>query len=596
MKVIRANIQIINEIKTKDSKRNFLEAIYYISDTCDIILYNALFLPFIYSAVENDFSVNKYLLIALCLLLAVVFNATYNRYYNGYIIPLSNLKVKHKFNKEICNKAREMDMADITGDKYYDRFNMLLSIGASKLLEGLDMIWWGISVFILVIVYIAIIAYIDFALVFVAAICAVIAYFINLKYTRVEYQYNVETVKAGRKKEYFHRIFMMEQYSSDMRTTGILNALNNNRHIMFQKLKNVVYSSDSRKLLKMGLIKKTLLFLTTTTIVTIYLSWNYFNNNISLSVGDVIVAQSIMLQMSTILSDIAMIYPKLKQNMLYMNDYREFMDYEPDISKNEEGIHPATEANSIRLQNVSFGYDKEHPVLRNINMEVKRGEKVAIVGYNGAGKTTLVKVMLRLYLPDTGGVFMDDRAAEMYNLAAYRERFAIAFQESNTYALPVAENVLMDTYEADQKEQVEEALKKAGLKEKTDEYVKGILCEMTREFDDEGMGLSGGQTQKMALSRVYAKESGIVILDEPSSALDPISENEMIKAMMENTKGKTLVLISHRLSAVRDMDRIYFMEKGEIAEVGSHKELLEQGGKYAKMWYAQADKYNVKES
>ena len=596
MKVIRANIEIINEIRRKDNKRNLYEAIYYVSDTFDIIMYNALFLPFIYYAVENHFSVKNYILIALCLLLIVVFNAAYNRYYNGYIVPLSNLKIKHEFHKEICSKAQKMDMADITGDQYYDRFNMLLSIGATKLMEGLDMIWWGISVLILVIVYVAIIAYIDYALVLVAAICAVIAYFINLKYTRVEYQYNVETVKAGRKKEYFHRIFMMEQYASDLRTTGILNALNNNRHVMYQKLKNIIYSADSRKLLKMDLIKKTLLFLTTTTIVTIYLSWKYFYHHISLSVGDVIVAQSIMLQMSTILSDIAMIYPKLKQNMLYMNDYQEFMNYEPGISRNEKGICPETKANSIRLQNVTFGYDKEHPVLRNINMEVKRGEKVAIVGYNGAGKTTLVKIMLRLYLPDTGSVFMDDTAAEMYNLSAYRERFAIAFQESNTYALPVAENVLMDIYESDKKEQVEEALNKAGLKEKTEEYAKGILCEMTQEFDDEGMELSGGQTQKMALSRVYAKESGIVILDEPSSALDPISENEMIKTMMENTKGKTLLLISHRLSAVRDMDRIYFMEKGEIVEVGNHKELLERGGKYARMWYAQADKYQVKEN
>ena len=523
----------------------------------------------------------------LCTMAINLFEDWYNRIYR----PQADIDIKEEIQNRISKKCIEYDLHTFAKSDNLDRYKRVITSTDEKCIETFDSVFDYIASIGILILAGAFVAVGEPVIAISIIFCYVVDMLLTFRKNKVLFEEYMIMSRYQRKEDYFIRANYVKNFALESRVSHISNALLKKyddsyteiqRDVKRYLLKTSGYEvlSTLNKMIFGAHIPYILLGLIA------LITRRY-------TAGEIAVLVAAMIKMRTALSGITMIYPKLKQNMLYMNDYREFMDYEPDISKNEEGIHPATEANSIRLQNVSFGYDKEHPVLRNINMEVKRGEKVAIVGYNGAGKTTLVKVMLRLYLPDTGGVFMDDRAAEMYNLAAYRERFAIAFQESNTYALPVAENVLMDTYEADQKEQVEEALKKAGLKEKTDEYVKGILCEMTREFDDEGMGLSGGQTQKMALSRVYAKESGIVILDEPSSALDPISENEMIKAMMENTKGKTLVLISHRLSAVRDMDRIYFMEKGEIAEVGSHKELLEQGGKYAKMWYAQADKYQI---
>ncbi|MBD5538189.1 MAG: ABC transporter ATP-binding protein, partial [Lachnospiraceae bacterium] len=443
--VLRANINIIKEINRLDKTRNLFTAVMNLSDIVDIIIYNALFLPFIYYAVERRFPVHRYLLISGILFFVVLFNAAYSKFYHGYIEQLSNMKIKHAYNKLIFIKAGKYDYVDITRSEYYEKYSMLLNIGAGKLAEGLDMIWWAISVFVLSFFYIAVIESISSTLVFAALLCAFTVYFINLKYVKYEYEYHTETVRTSRKTEYFQRIFLMEKYAADLRTTNVFDALEKDKNRMFHKLKKVIVSAVSRKMLLFSIVKKLLLFFVTTVFVAIYLAWNYLiKGDISLSVSEIVVAQALMLQMSTILSDLAMIYPRLKQNMLYMKDYQDFMNYEPAIQENEDGLRPGEGAGALTLRNVSFGYDSGDMVLKNISMEIKAGEKIAIVGYNGAGKSTLVKVLLRLCRPQEGSVLMDGKPAEDYNLKAYRSRFAAAFQESNLYALTASENVLMD--------------------------------------------------------------------------------------------------------------------------------------------------------
>ena len=523
----------------------------------------------------------------LCTMIINLYEDWYNRIYR----LKTDTDIKEEIQNRISKKCIEYDLLTFTKSDNLDRYKRVITSTDEKCIEIFESVFDYIASIGILLLAGAFVVVEEPVIAISIIFCYIVDMLLTLRKNKVLFEEYMIMNRHQRKEDYFIRVNYVKNFALDSRVSHISSAL--------QKQYDDSYAELQRDIKKYFLKTSGYEVLSALNKMMFGAHIPYILLGVlalitrKYTAGEIAVLVAAMIKMRTALSGITMIYPKLKQNMLYMNDCQEFMNYEPGISRNEEGICPETKANSIRLQNVTFGYDKEHPVLRNINMEVKGGERVAIVGYNGAGKTTLVKVMLRLYLPDTGSVFMDDITAETYNLAAYRERFAIAFQESNTYALPVAENVLMDIYEANKKEQVEEALNKAGLKEKTEEYAKGILCEMTQEFDDEGMELSGGQTQKMALSRVYAKESGIVILDEPSSALDPISENEMIKTMMENTKGKTLLLISHRLSAVRDMDRIYFMEKGEIVEVGNHKELLERGGKYARMWYAQADKYQV---
>lgn len=241
--------------------------------------------------------------------------------------------------------------------------------------------------------------------------------------------------------------------------------------------------------------------------------------------------------------------------------------------------------------NVSFSYDGRNEVLHDINMDIRGGEKVAIVGKNGAGKSTLVKLLLQLYRPQSGRIELDGISAEAYALGAYRERFGVAFQNTQLYAVSVAENVLMAEYEERHKEKIIESLKSSGLYSRIEKTEKGIETAVTKEFNGEGIEFSGGQAQKLALARVFARDCGVVILDEPSAALDPASEAEMYENMMTLALDKTVIMISHRLSACRNVDRIYVMEDGTVVESGTHRELLEKKGVYAAMWRLQASGY-----
>ena len=287
------------------------------------------------------------------------------------------------------------------------------------------------------------------------------------------------------------------------------------------------------------------------------------------------------------------LYPKIQENCIYVMDYSQYIESEAKIKANEGGAEPQRTANGISLKHVSFSYDGEKEVLKDISINIRGGEKIAIVGKNGVGKSTLVKLLLQLYRPQSGEIEMDGKPAEMYSLKAYRDRFGVAFQNTQLYAVSVAENVLMKPYDEEEteKERIIGALKNGRLYDRVVEEEKGIETVVTKEFDGDGIEFSGGQAQKLALSRVYARDCGVVILDEPSAALDPISEAEMYESIIDLMKEKTVILISHRLSACRKVDRIYVIEDGKIAEQGSHTELLHKDGIYAAMWHLQASGY-----
>lgn len=279
-----------------------------------------------------------------------------------------------------------------------------------------------------------------------------------------------------------------------------------------------------------------------------------------------------------------------------VSDYRDFLEYgkveERKVTENYKAC--VGKVHEICLKDVYYRYDGNADMtLKKINLTIHPGENVALVGENGAGKTTLVKLITGLYTPTKGTVFMDGMDVSEFNKAAYFEEMSVVFQDSYVIATSVAENVAcsMEYDEA----RVVKCLKDAGLYEKVQGMKDGIHTTLTRKLDASGVEFSGGETQKLMLARALYQNAPILILDEPTAALDPLAESAMYETYTSFGSEKTSLFISHRLSSTRFCDRICFMKDGEIIEEGTHEELMALGGNYAHMFEVQSKYYKEQE-
>lgn len=276
---------------------------------------------------------------------------------------------------------------------------------------------------------------------------------------------------------------------------------------------------------------------------------------------------------------------------MYVEKMQNFLNIEPKIVSTANKPLPEKPA-EIEFRNVSFGYnEKDGYILNNISMKLRPYSKTAVVGYNGAGKTTLIKLLMRLYDPNEGEILLDGINIKEYDVREYRRKIGTVFQDFKIFAATVKENVLLDFAENGKDEDVLKAIEKSGFAEHLETLSDGLQTNLTTEFEENGMNLSGGEGQKLAVARVFYKDANLIILDEPSSALDPIAEYHLNHSMLTAAENKSVIFISHRLSTTRIADRIYMLEKGRIIEEGSHAELLERKGKYAEMWRVQAGQY-----
>lgn len=298
-------------------------------------------------------------------------------------------------------------------------------------------------------------------------------------------------------------------------------------------------------------------------------------------------------RMRNMLQGIMSRFSRITEQALYLQDWFDFFEIQPEMQAKSGGkTVPVPFREGFSFENVSFKYPgTEHYAIRNLSFQLNAGEKLALVGENGAGKTTLVKLLARLYEPSEGRILLDGVDIREYDLKSLRNAIGIIFQDYIRFQMKVSENIAIGNIG-----QLAEMpiIKEAAHKSLADTVVESLPKKyeqvLGRRFTD-GVELSGGQWQKVALARAYMRDAQLLILDEPTSALDARAEHEVFLRFSELIEGKTAVLISHRFSTVRMADRILFLENGQLKELGSHEELLEQGGKYAELFSLQAKGY-----
>lgn len=298
-------------------------------------------------------------------------------------------------------------------------------------------------------------------------------------------------------------------------------------------------------------------------------------------------------QLRSLLEGILGRFNSISQGALYLNDLFEFYKIEPKITSPAIARpFPNEIQEGFRFENVGFKYpNSEKWANRHLNFTLKVGEKLALVGENGAGKTTLVKLLGRLYDPDEGTIFLDGYDLKEYNLSELRERIGVIFQDFQRFQFTAGDNIAVGDIS---RREILSELQRAAHQSLADTVIEKLPLNYDQPLGKrfaKGVELSGGEWQKVALARAYLREADVLILDEPTAALDARAEYEVFKRFADLTKGKTAILISHRFSTVRMADRILVLDKGQILEIGTHKELLAKDGRYAELFNLQAEGY-----
>ena len=274
-----------------------------------------------------------------------------------------------------------------------------------------------------------------------------------------------------------------------------------------------------------------------------------------------------------------------------VDDIRNFMNLKPSVE--ESGTKKPPNKPAIEFKNVSFKYpDTEEYILKDCSFKLEYGKKIGLVGLNGAGKSTIIKLLCRFYDPNEGEILINGINVKEYDITEYRTLFGVLFQDYIQYSFSLRDNIaLSNIWDRDNTQRIYDACQKSHTSDFIGEWENGIDTQMTKRFDSNGKELSGGQWQRVALARAFFRNASIILLDEPSAALDPLAEHQIFEDFSKISKGKSAILISHRLSSITLADKILVLEDGHIIEQGTHRDLIEKNGRYAYLFNLQASKY-----
>jgi len=521
--------------------------------------------------------------------------------------PILKEKLTIRLHRELFDKTQTLDISCYDDPEFYNDFVWAMDEAGSRANEVIsdlgkivNRVVAGTTLFTLMF---TIDTWISLALFAVSCVSVVI----NQVANKLDFEREKEWKPLGRVRSYINRVFHLQDYAKEIRISRVSDLMLDE---MDKNTENMVKTSVKygKKYFVLFGICYSLLSNLVYFGVLFYMFAKLLRGDIL--IGGFAVSIDMVWRVRWMLEDLVERLTKFRKHSLFLEKYYGFLAYTPKIRSGERKVRAFE---SLEIRDVSFTYDfSDNPVyayhsadhkvkksesenvdaLKNVSMTLKKGEKIAIVGYNGAGKTTLIKLLMRLYDPTAGQILMNGVDIREFDTTEYRNKIGSVFQDYKIFAATIAENVMNGKYdERSDEATVKNALDGAGFSEKLASLEVGINTTLTREFDDKGTNLSGGESQKVAIARVFAKPFELIIMDEPSSALDPMAEYELNQAISDYASDKTVIFISHRLSTTKLADRIYMFDTGKLIEYGSHDELMQKGGKYAEMFELQAEKY-----
>ena len=564
----------------------FYYAMTFVWGTLDF-LEGSFLLRMIVNGIEKNTPTRTIITFMLVIAVADVLTSALNSYYWNVVSPPKYQQVSATIRKKLFRKASQVELSCYETPAFYDKYMKAMDEAngrIEKVMGTIDnLIWNTISLccnsFLLFLIDPVLIIF---------GLLPLLLGFVRRWQSKLSHDQTAARKPIDRRVKYVRRTFYLNEYAKEMRVGGMYRRMLDELMATYRDFKRLmrkygILRAVTQYIQKIGLEVVTILG------AMFYAVWRTLGDG-GMTIGDCIVILNSIGTISYCLNYMVQNFAEFGEHSLFLEDVRYFLDYEVAMPEDENA--PLACGGDIELKNVSFRYTgAEEDTLHDISLKIRAGEHVALVGLNGSGKTTLVKLLLRLYDPTSGEVTLGGRDARDYRLSSYRDQFSCVFQDFRVFSMSVRENVVLRMPREGDEERVSNALRESGAWEKIESLPQGLDSTLTREFDDHGVNLSGGEAQKVSLARVFAEDAPCIILDEPSSALDPIAEHKMFENMMRAARGRSVIFISHRLSSAVDADRIYLMEDGRIAEVGTHRELMARGGKYADMFHLQAKNY-----
>ena len=560
-----------------------------------IFLEHTLAVFMVLSAVEFGRPFYEVALWLLALVGFEIIHMSMDSYRSFKLAPLAIPVIQQALKSQLFQRAKHLDLESYDDPKFYNDYILAINESDSQLDRALMTMEHFVSSITRILLTSGFFLLIDpFAFIFVFT-SFVLTFLMDYLINQLNFKRNLEVVPIEREAEYIQRVFYLPDYAKELR-------LNPNMPVHFQHTHQMIYDKlqavEKKYINKLWLLNWLKDYVFDTIVMSIlfmiYLIYAALILN-SISIASVAVLYGSAWALSSGLAQLCTTLNDITDISRYVHRIKTFLQKEPTIISRLSLPIERTEPSVIEFKNVSFRYSLDTPaVLENINLTIEAGKKTAIVGYNGAGKSTLVKLIMRLYDPTEGEILYNGINIKDYDVSAYREGIGIIFQDFKLFAASVFENILLDSVDSREEKPVLEAIKQAGFTHRLEKLALGLAQPLTTEFDDEGVNLSGGEAQKIAIARALYKESPLVILDEPSSALDPMAEYNLNQTVIDAGAKKSLIFISHRLSTTRIADQIFLLEHGKIVEQGTHDQLLALHGHYAQMWEVQTSKYHLR--
>ncbi len=590
IKNLKKNFEILFLAKNFNKTFFYIFILYNILRGFSLAVANVLLIKILFQKIENNEPFQDILMfIAFYTIYQIIIHIFYSWFWE-YYTPYSYEKIQKNLQLEMYTKLREVELEKYDNSEFYESI-ILATKGANEKIQSIfeDFGWFIYNITSLITIA-GVLFSIDVLVGVLLCISLVISIIVQNKISKL-LEDRANSIKPFEHRiSYIKRIFYLKDYAETLKLSQGSKLFQKKYFETIDKVHSV-NKSYGNSILAWSAFGKIFNILICELFVMCLLGYKLFITN-TITMGGFAASINAIWRLNDDIRGVLSYSEKVSENIVFIDKYLELVNYKAPKNVNSIAMPQDYLFEEINVNNVTFKYEKsEKNVIEDISLSIRRGEKIAIVGYNGAGKSTFIKLLLNFYDVQKGSITIDGKKINQIPKEIYNKLFSTVFQDFQIYAATIAENVAMDVYCDDKEKEIIDALKKAQIYKKVKSYDNDIYSILTKEFNEDGIVFSGGQKQRLALARVFFENKDIILLDEPTSALDPVAEYEINEEIMTNFKYKTIIFISHRLYSTKNVDKIFMFDNGKIIESGTHKELMQLNGKYAHMFNLQSKKY-----